>query len=231
MIPVAFRVPADGIAREEALLAAGRPALLLWRAETVALVAPASWTRRDGFPAARERCARAGWPVIARSSGGGGVPQGPGTLNLALVVPVRRGFTIEDGFRLICGAVSEALARFEVATGVGPVDGSFCDGAWNVTAQGRKLGGTAQRWRERGEGRVALVHAAIVLDPLPASFWTALGHAHRAAGVTGPIRPEAHVALSDVLPGGMRTGSVVGALARAAEDRLAPLAPVRRQVA
>ncbi|MCB1499589.1 MAG: lipoate--protein ligase family protein [Bauldia sp.] len=231
MIPVAFRTPADGIAREEALLAAGRPALLLWRAETAALVVPASWTRREGFPAARERCAQAGWPLIARSSGGGGVPQGPGTLNLALVVPVPRGFTIEAGFRLICGAVGEALTRFEVATGVGPVAGSFCDGAWNVTAHGRKLAGTAQRWRARGAGRVALVHAALVLDPLPASFWTALGHAHRAAGVAGPIRPEAHVALSDVLPGGMRTGSVFGALARAAEDRLATLPPVRRQAA
>jgi lipoate-protein ligase A len=231
MIMAVFRTPADGIAREEALLAAGRPALLLWRAETTALVAPASWTRREDFSAAQEHCAEAGWPPIARSSGGGGVPQGPGTVNLALVVPVRPGFTIEDGFRLICGAIGEALARFEVATDVGPVDGSFCDGAWNVTAGGRKLGGTAQRWRACKGGRVALVHAALLLEPPPGSFWAALDHAQRAAGLTGPIRPEAHVALSDVLPRGMRIGSVFGALARAAGDRLASLAPERRRAA
>jgi lipoate-protein ligase A len=231
MIVAVFRTPPDGIAREQALLAAGCPALLLWRAETTALVVPASWTRRDGFPAARERCAEAGWPLVVRSSGGGGVPQGPGTLNLALVVPARPGFTIEDGFRLICGAVAEALARFEVATDVGAVEGSFCDGAWNVTALGRKLAGTAQRWRACEGGRVALVHAALLLDPPPASFWRALDHAHRVAGLAGPIRPEAHVALSDVLPGGMRIGSVFGALARAAEDRLTTLAPERRQAA
>jgi lipoate-protein ligase A len=231
MIVAVFRTPADGIAREEALLAAGRPALLLWRAETTALVVPASWTRRQGFPAAQERCTGAGWPVIARSSGGGGVPQGPDTVNLALVVPVRPGFTIEDGFRLICGAIAEALTRFEVATDVGAIEGSFCDGAWNVTAGGRKLGGTAQRWRACDGGRVALVHAALLLDPPPASFWTALGHAQQAAGLAGSIRPEAHVALSEVLPGGMRIGSVFGALARAAGDRLAGLAPGRRHAA
>jgi lipoate-protein ligase A len=231
MILALFRTAADGIAREEALLSSGRPALLLWQAETTALVVPPGWTRREGFPAAQERCAQAGWPLIARSSGGGGVPQWPGTINLALVVPAQPGFTIQDGYRLICGAIAEALARFEVATDAGAVEGSFCDGDWNVTAGGRKLGGTAQRWRACASGRVALVHAALLLKPPPASFWTALDHAQRAPGLAGPIRPEAHVALSELLPGGMRIGSVFGALARAAEDRLAALAPKRRRAA
>ena len=48
--------------------------------------------------------------------------------------------------------------------GVGAVAGSFCDGRYNVTLDGRKLAGTAQRWRRNGAGRpVVLAHAALLV--------------------------------------------------------------------
>lgn len=220
MIPAVFRSAADGIAREQALLAAGKPALLLWQAEENALVVPANWSRRHGFAGTAESCARLGWPVIARSSGGGGVPQGPGTLNLAIVTPALPGFTLEDGYDLICGAITEALARFEIPSSTGPVDGSFCDGKWNVTAEGRKLGGTAQRWRLRAGSRVALIHAALLLEKPTPSFWTALDAVHRIAAPHVPLHSEVHVSLRELLPEAMHASVVSSALARAAEDRL-----------
>lgn len=229
MIPVAFPHAADGIAREEALLAAGRPALLLWRAEAPALVVPAAWARRSGFGDAQRLCARAGWPLVARSSGGGAVPQGPGTVNLAVVVPVRAGFVIEEGYRLICGAISEALTRFEIRTGTGAVQGALCDGRWNVTAGGRKLAGTAQRWRSGAGGKAALIHAALLIDRPHDDFWPALADAHRVTGQATHFRPDAHVALPDILPGAMRVGPVFGALARAVEDRLTAFTPDLQQ--
>lgn len=199
MIPTRFATPADGIAREEAILAAEQPGLLLWQAEQTALVVPKSWTRREGFAAAAAICAAEGWPLIARSSGGGGVPQGLSTVNLALVVPAHQGFTLVDGYRLICGAITDALIQFNIEANIGSVEGSFCDGVWNVTVGGQKLAGTAQRWCVRRHGKVALIHAAILVELPNDSFWRALRRAHCIVGVPGQIRPDAHVGLKTIL--------------------------------
>lgn len=231
MIVASFQSAADGIAREQALLAAGRPAVLLWRARDNALVVPNAWARRDAVLAVAEELVRSGWPLLSRSSGGGVVPQGPCTLNLAVIAPLPPGARIEDGYGLICGAVAEALTRFEVATGIGAVPGAFCDGAWNVTAGGRKLAGTAQRWRTTASGRIALLHAAILMAPPPATVWPALGALSRAAGLPQAPRPAAHVGLSQLLPAAMRASALAGAFSRAAEDRLSRLSTERQQTA
>lgn len=231
MITARFPGAAAGIARERALLEAGRPAVLMWQAGADALVVPEAWLRRAGVQALAHDLDRAGWPLVARGSGGGAVPQGPSTLNLAIVAPLPPGARIEDGYRLICGTVTEALSRFEVASATGTVAGAFCDGAWNVTAGGRKLAGTAQRWRATPEGPVALCHASILVAEPPDTVWPALARLHRAAGLTAGPRPEAHVALSRLLPETMRPAAFGGALLRAAEDRLSRLLTARQHAA
>lgn len=232
MIVAAFQTAADGIAREQALLAAGRPAVLLWRARDDAIVVPDAWLRRSGVCAVMPGMTRAGWPVLPRGSGGGAVPQGPCMLNLAVILPLLPDARIEDGYRLICGAVAEALIRFEVIPGTGAVAGAFCDGAWNVTAGGRKLAGTAQRWRSTPDGGIALLHAAILMTPPPDRVWPALAALYRAAGLTEtPPQPEAHVALSRLVPETMRAPAFPGALARAAEDRLSHALTERQRAA
>ncbi|WP_420326210.1 lipoate--protein ligase family protein [Mameliella sp.] len=232
MICVEFRSAADGVAREEALFAAGKPALLLWRSVEQSIVVPRNRARRAGYVGLSQGAARAGWPLILRSSGGGAVPQGPGTINLAIVAPMPKGAQIEDGYRLICGAISEALMRFEVASDTGAVDAAFCDGNWNVTAGGRKLAGTAQRWRPLGGGRsVALIHAAIVAAHPPDSVWPVLAQVEAQAGGILPPRHEVHIALSELLPEAMSPRALQGALVRAAEDRLKDLTAPRAQAA
>lgn len=231
MIVARFPTAAQGIAREQALFDAGRPAVLLWQAEADALVVPQAWRRRAGVCAALPALARRGWPVVARGSGGGAVPQGPCTLNLAIATPLPGSARIADGYRLICGAVHEALSRFEVATATGAVPGSFCDGAWNLTAAGRKLAGTAQRWRATPDGRVALCHAAILVVPPADTLWPAIAALHRAAGQPDTPKPGAHVALDGLLSGRMRLAAVGGALVRAAEDRLSQLLGATRHAA
>ena len=221
MICAQFQTAAEGVAREETLFAAGRPALLLWRAREQAIVVPRARSRRAGFVGLVQSAARAGWPLTLRASGGGAVPQGPGTINLAIVAPMPEGARIEDGYRLICGAISEALMRFEVATDTGAVDAAVCDGDWNVTAGGRKLAGTAQRWRPLGGGRsLALIHAAIAARHPPDTVWPVLEQVEAQAGGITPPRPEVHVALHDLLPAAMNPKALQGALMRAAEDRL-----------
>lgn len=231
MIVARFPTAAAGIARERALLDAGKPAVLLWQAGADALVTPEAWLRRAGVCAAAPALARSGWPLVARGSGGGAVPQGPSTLNLAIVAPWPGGTRIEDGFRLICDTVAEALCRFEVATATGSVTDAFCDGVWNVTAGGRKLAGTAQRWRATANGHIALCHASILMTAPPETVWPALDRLHRAAGQTGAPRREAHVALGALLPETTRPAMVAGALLRAAEDRLSRLLTARQRAA
>lgn len=221
MICTTFDTADHGNAREEALFAAGEPAVLLWRTEAPSLVVPRSRARKPGFDALCADAARAGWPVLLRTSGGGAVPQGPGTLNIAVVARMPRGAHIENGYRLICGAIAEALARFDVTTQTGAVNAAFCDGEWNVTAAGRKLAGTAQRWRPAGGGRsLALMHAAIVFNHPPADVWPVLGDVEKHAGGVIPPRRDVHVSVNDLLPENMRPAAVHGALMRAAEDRL-----------
>ncbi|MDD9745284.1 MULTISPECIES: lipoate--protein ligase family protein [Marinovum] len=232
MTCVELQTAAEGVAREEALFAAGRPALLLWRAVEPAIVVPRSRARQAGFVGLAQSAARAGWPLTLRASGGGAVPQGPATINLAMVTPMPEGARIEDGYRLICGAISEALMRFEVASDTGAVDAAFCDGDWNVTVGGRKLAGTAQRWRPIGNGRShALIHAAIFASHPPDTVWPVLGAIETHAGGITPPRRQVHVALSELLPATMPAKALQGALLRGAEDRLRHLTGPDRKAA
>ncbi|AVW91314.1 lipoyl protein ligase domain-containing protein [Celeribacter baekdonensis] len=228
MIVAPFRTAADGIARETALLQAGQPALLLWQAEETALVMPHALARRDDMQIPLRSATAEGCRIAFRGSGGGIVPQGSATLNLAMVLPCRADFTMEDGYRMICGTVAEALTRFEVTTHTGSCPGAFCDGAWNVLAEGRKLAGTAQRWRATPEGRVALLHAAILLHMPDPATWVEMGLLHRAAfPAEPPLRPDAHITLDRLMPATMSHTRFPGALIRAAEDRLS--ASTRRE--
>lgn len=224
MIVAPFSSAADGIARETALLQAGKPAILLWRADENALVLPSALARRKVLQKHLPRATETGCQVVERGSGGGIVPQGPGTLNLALVLPCQSSFSMEDGYRLICGAVSEALTRFDIPSETAACPGAFCDGAWNVLTEGRKLAGTAQRWRATTQGRVALLHAAILMHMPTPDHWSALEDLQSAAFPDEPpLRADAHIALADSLPSDMGDKNFPGALIRAAEDRLSAL--------
>ncbi|MBO9465632.1 hypothetical protein J7443_10370 [Tropicibacter sp. R15_0] len=225
MIVAPFATAKDGVAREAALFQAGKPALLLWQAEAQALVLPSAVARRAAFQAHLQQTQAAGYQVVTRGSGGGIVPQGACTLNLAICVPHGSGFSLEDGYRLICGALAEALSRFDIDAQTGACPGSFCDGAWNVLVQGRKLAGTAQRVRTTPEGRVALLHAAILLHLPDPGHWAELCLLNQAAFPSDPLlHPDAHTTIASLMseaPNLQR--SFPGALIRAAEDRLSAL--------
>ncbi|OED50676.1 hypothetical protein AB838_01220 [Rhodobacteraceae bacterium (ex Bugula neritina AB1)] len=232
MIVAHFETAAGGIRREETLLRRGRPAVLLWTAEHPALVVPGSLLGNCESGQAATEAATQGWPVLMRKSGGGVVPQGPGTLNLAMILPRPQGFTIDDGYRLICATIAEALTRFDIDATTGPCAGSFCDGRWNMLHRGRKLAGTAQRWQGPASCQVVLMHAAI-LCALPETMpWHLIERLQSPqAPDAPPVTKAAHVALDDLLPDGAGAHSFPGALIRAAEDRLHAYRPRISQMA
>ena len=153
----------EALAREQALLshAASKsgdqdPALtwMLWQTENC-IVVPRSHLNYEGFAAAAAASSARGWPVHLRDTGGGAVVQGSGVVNLAMTFYV--GSEVRDrigsSYRLLCQPVMAMLRRRGIEGGWSAIAGTMCDGAYNIVVGGRKLAGTAQRWRGLGRQR------------------------------------------------------------------------------
>ncbi len=149
--------PAAQVARDAELAAAvarpldapvAAPRYRVWTNRRC-LVVTTRERRLPAFEAAAAASARRGWPVVLRDSGGTAVPHLPTTLLLTLVLPRRPAPEprADEVFALLCEPAIEALADLGVSAGYGAVPRSFCDGRFNLVVNGRKIAGTAQRWR------------------------------------------------------------------------------------
>ncbi|CAM5193539.1 hypothetical protein CDEF62S_02602 [Castellaniella defragrans] len=184
-LPPRYRVlaqapePERGPLADEPLLAltAQGPVACLWQAQR-GLVVPRTYAARPGFAQVQARFADEGWPIHVRQSGGGVVPQGPGILNLSLAQCFEgRPLDHADAlYRHLCEIIQAALRDLGIPTLTQAVEGSFCDGRYNlaVPSPARKVVGTAQVWR-RAPGRtsaiqVGLVHALILARCDPATL-------------------------------------------------------------
>jgi len=162
------------------LAAQGRCVAHLWQAPH-SLVVPRSYQRFAALEQARAEFARRGCPVFLRMSGGGLVPQGPGIVNLSLAYPLRGtvGALSEAVYRHLCELLRKALGTLGLETHWQTVEGSFCDGrfnlAWGPAQDARKIAGTAQYWRrleaaEEGTAsplHVVLAHAVLLVSADP----------------------------------------------------------------
>jgi hypothetical protein len=149
--------PAGGPLADEILLdhAAAGPAGCLWQSSR-GLVVPRTYAARPGFEAACAASAARGWPVHVRQSGGGVVPQGPGILNLSLAQALQ-GRPLDHSealYQRLCGLIAGALLFSGIEARAQAVEGSFCDGRFNlaVGSPARKVAGTAQWWRRMPAG-------------------------------------------------------------------------------
>lgn len=145
--------------------ATGSPAAHLWHGP-VGLVVPRRTTLLPGWAAARDAAAG---ELQVRSSGGGLVPQGPGVWNLSLVWPAPSATPVDTTavYLALCAELAAAFAQLDIVATPQPVTGSFCDGRYNLAANGRKLVGTAQAWRRLAGRPVVLAHAVVVVDAEP----------------------------------------------------------------
>ncbi|AZG16158.1 lipoate--protein ligase family protein [Cupriavidus pauculus] len=174
---------ADPLQGELALLdhaARQGPVAQLWEAP-LSLVIPRSYLRQPGIEAARADFAARGCPVWLRMSGGGLVPQGPGILNVSLAYAVPKGAAtwMEPVYLHLCEVIAAGLRQVGVETHWQAVEGSFCDGrynlAWGPGDAARKIAGTAQYWRRApadaqspdGQRHLVLAHAILLVDADP----------------------------------------------------------------
>lgn len=177
--------------------------LLFWRPQEQSLVMPRRLSRLEGFSAAEAACAGLGWPIALRDTGGEPVPQSPGVLNVALVYAIPPGDNeqtrIETAYLRLCQPLCDWLVALGLDPGLGEVEGAFCDGRYNVNLGGRKLVGTAQRWRRRpSDGRyVVLAHGAILMENQREPMVAAVNAFYEHCGLEARVRAGSHVALDE----------------------------------
>ena len=193
---------ADGIAREADWMAdaahSERAVAHLWQG-TPGWVVPRRTTTLAAWPAV---LARHGSALQARSSGGGLVPQGPGIWNLSLAWPAGDATPADMHtiYAALCDALTAACARLGVAATPQPVQGSFCDGRWNLAVHGRKLVGTAQAWQRFGKQQVVLAHALIIVGADPAALTPSANALEAELGQGAPYRADALTSLAREAP-------------------------------
>ena len=154
--------PDDALEIEQGLLdqaAEGGALSAVWE-PLPSIIVPASYRRYERFGSR-------GWPVSVRRSGGGLVPQGPGMVNVSLAwrTTSAMGEAMEPVYLGLCRLLQRVIGPFDLDTALEPVEGSFCDGRYNLTMGGRKVAGTAQYWRRvSASEHVVLAHACLLVE-------------------------------------------------------------------
>jgi lipoate-protein ligase A len=148
----------ENLALDEALLieadeGRGGRVLRFWEPRAYAVVLGASRrTREDVLSAA---CAEDGIPILRRSSGGGTVVVGPGTLNVTVVLPESEApglFAVETAQRYVLERIAQAIQELGRPVTVA--------GQGDLTLDSRKCGGSAQRRLKNW----FMVHCSILND-------------------------------------------------------------------
>jgi len=178
--------------------------LLFWRPNDRALVMPRRLSRLDGFVEASETLSELGWPVLLRESGGEPVPQSPSTVNIALVYVQPSSDLdkdrIEKAYLRLCQPILDALTALGGNASLGEVEGAFCDGRFNVNLDGRKMVGTAQRWRQSQGGKrpVVLAHGAMLLEDERLEMVNAVNRFNEMCDLEQRCRAQSHIALHEL---------------------------------
>jgi octanoyl-[GcvH]:protein N-octanoyltransferase len=141
----------------------------LWcRAVTVPLVH--IWRHRQAFvlglrdrrlphaPKAIRRLVEEGYSAAVRHSGGAAVPLDSGVVNLSLIAPKAIGdMRLKPYFQWMSHLICSVAADFGVFATQGEVAGSFCPGEYDISVDGRKFCGIAQRRQVSGVNVQAFV--------------------------------------------------------------------------
>jgi lipoate-protein ligase A len=164
------------------------------------LVTTVRESRMANFETARKELSAQGWPIIVRCTGGACVPQGPGVINLSVIHRKVRGWSLDDGYKMLCDLLTSFLASYGLTTTTGEVPGSFCDGRYNLQIGGQKLVGTAQRWAGGGrENAAMLAHACLLVDLDLVEATEKINTLYRLCGNPQQFTPEACTTLRDCL--------------------------------
>ena len=138
-----------------------------------------------------------------RLSGGGVVPQGAGVVNLHLSYIVNTPnplLVAEAHYQALCGLLAKLFEHFGIRTNTQTVQGSFCDGRYNLAAAGHKIAGTAQHWQrdQSAANRYRVLSHAVILAADPAMLTE---RANRFEQALGMVRRGGTISLNGLPPG------------------------------
>lgn len=90
---------------------------------------------------------QAGYTPIIRSLGGLAVVADRGVLNITLILPNPLGYKLDlqQSYQVMVDVIRQALADFPVEVVSGEIRASYCPGTYDLSINGRKFAGLAQR--------------------------------------------------------------------------------------
>lgn len=94
-----------------------------------------------------------GYGVVVRNSGGLAVVADEGILNLSVIIPQGEGkyaFSIDEGYILMKQLIEAALSEYAVKIDAHEVKDSYCPGDFDLSINGKKIAGIAQRRIKNG---------------------------------------------------------------------------------
>ncbi|MDA8205891.1 MAG: lipoate--protein ligase family protein [Thermaerobacter sp.] len=137
-----------------------------------------------------------GYPVFMRIGGGSAVLLDEDCLSFAVSQPCRDFTVWEANFRSMAQGVIDGLRNIDIDAGFGRAVGSYCEGPYDLVANGRKIAGIAQAIR----GGFALVSGMLLIRQDPQKTTQLLQQFYIRAGSDLVLDPEAVTALMR-LPG------------------------------
>ncbi|WP_346768707.1 lipoate--protein ligase family protein [Paenibacillus sp. HB172176] len=138
----------------------GGPAVChIWRHTGAFILGPRD-SRLPHAMKAAEQLNERGWATVVRNSGGAAVPLDKGVVNISLILPKAggEGVHFHNEFELMYRLIRDALQETELPVEKGEIAGAYCPGDFDLSIDGFKFCGIAQR-RQRN---AIIVQAFIV---------------------------------------------------------------------
>jgi len=136
------------------------PIVHIWRHQRAFVLGARDWKLPNVHEAInwlREQ----GYAVTVRNSGGAAVPLNPGVVNLSLILPNRQGsLDVQRHFEMMAALIRQSLWSGSHRIETGEVSGSYCPGSFDISIDGKKFCGIAQR----RQTRAVIVQAFVLVE-------------------------------------------------------------------
>lgn len=127
---------------------AGEPVVHIWRHQLAFIAGLRDRRLPYAEQALRELRENQGYQTAVRNSGGAAVPLHPGVANVSVIFPKPSGtLKMNDDFAWMADFLAEVLTPLDISFERGEVVGSYCPGDFDLSINGRKFCGIAQRRR------------------------------------------------------------------------------------
>ncbi|AEW06026.1 biotin/lipoate A/B protein ligase [Sulfobacillus acidophilus DSM 10332] len=181
-------VLAETVARSTA--ASGEPAVIIRHQPAYVLLGPKD-RRLPRLYEAVQWLESLGYPVLMRLGGGSAVLLDGHCLSFGVTRPCRDFTQWEKNFREMAWGAILGLRQLGIPADFGRAEGSYCEGPFDLVANGQKIAGIAQTIR----GGYALVSGMVLWDQDPVATTALIQEFYERAGSDLRLRPEAVTAL------------------------------------